>query len=269
MTVTIAVTGASGRMGHTILNLLSSHLEYTIAGACDIPNATAIGRDIGELLGQKPLGIRVQSDFTKMLDQKPNAIIDFTSPSASTGFAHIAASRKIPIVIGTTGLSVEQRDEIASCAREIPIILAPNMSIGVNVIFKLVADAAKLLGPDYDLEIVEAHHRLKKDAPSGTAVRIAEILAESTGRRYPNDVRFHREGIIGPRSDREIGMQVIRGGDIVGEHTVLYCGNGERLEISHIATSRETFANGAIRAARWCQGKAPGLYDMQDVLGLR
>ncbi|OGN63081.1 MAG: 4-hydroxy-tetrahydrodipicolinate reductase, partial [Chlamydiae bacterium RIFCSPHIGHO2_12_FULL_49_11] len=172
------------------------------------------------------------------------------------------------IVIGTTGLSADQETVILSTARKIPIVLSPNMSVGVNTLFKLAADAAKILGAGYDLEILEAHHRQKKDAPSGTAVKIAEILAAATSRRYPQDVNFHRQGMTGERDPREIGMQVIRGGDIVGEHTVFYCGAGERLEIRHVATSRSTFADGALRAAKWIVGQKPGLYTMGDVLGL-
>lgn len=269
MTTSILVTGASGRMGTAILNALVHNPKTRIAGASDLRDA--VGKDVGDLLpGQAKLGIIVQASLQSALKQahKPHAIIDFTAPEATIEHLKTARAFNVPLVIGSTGFSPAQKQIISRAAKKIPIVLSPNMSVGVNALFQLIADAVQVLGEGYDLEVIEAHHRLKKDAPSGTAVRIGEILAEASGRAYPRDARFHREGLIGARPDREIGMQTIRGGDIVGEHTVMYCGAGERLEIRHVATSRDTFALGAIRAAIWCASKRPGLYSMQDVLGL-
>ena len=275
MTTRILVAGASGRMGRAILDTIFSDPHGDVAGAWDRPGVPQIGKDIGEYCGRDPIGIAITHSLKAALGDAtsgghpPHAIIDFTVSTASVENAAFAATHQIPLVIGTTGFTEAQKGEIAAAATHIPIVMAPNMSVGANTLFKLSEAAPRLLDGGYDIEVIEAHHRLKKDAPSGTAVRMAEILAAATGRSYPGDAVFHREGMIGPRSDREIGMQTIRGGDIVGEHTAMFCGIGERLEITHIATSRTTFAQGALRAAKWLQGKAPGLYDMRDVLGLR
>lgn len=273
--IQIIITGAAGRMGKAVLAQASLKKEFEIVGAVEHPTSKAVGMDAGLIAGIGSLGVPIASSLdealTKSQNPKPKAqkvIIDFSQPDATLKNVKIAAVHDCPMVIGTTGLSSDHQTVIRNTARKIPVVLSPNMSVGVNALFKLVAFAAKILGSGYDLEILEAHHRLKKDAPSGTAVGIAEILAAATGRRYPQDVNFHRQGVIGERPPREIGMQVIRGGDIVGEHTVFYCGAGERLEIRHMATNRATFADGALRAAAWIVGKKPGLYNMGDVLVL-
>ncbi|MBI2340195.1 MAG: 4-hydroxy-tetrahydrodipicolinate reductase [Deltaproteobacteria bacterium] len=270
--IQLIITGSAGRMGKTIIAQAVGKKEFQIVGATEQPTSKAVGEDAGLVAGVGALGVSISASleevFKKGKDKNLPVVIDFTEPKATLKHVRIAAEHECPMVIGTTGLSDDDRSVIRNTARKIPVVLSPNMSVGVNTLFKLVGDAAKILGSGYDLEILEAHHRAKKDAPSGTAVRIAEILAGATGRRYPQDVNFHRQGVTGPRDPREIGMQVIRGGDIVGEHTVYYCGAGERLELRHIATSRTTFADGALRAAGWIVGKKSGLYTMADVLGL-
>jgi 4-hydroxy-tetrahydrodipicolinate reductase len=198
-----------------------------------------------------------------------DVLIEFTAPAATLAHAAAAAERDLPMVIGTTGLSRAERETVQGHARRIPIVMAPNMSVGVNVLFNVVAEVARVLGEDYDIEVVEAHHRLKKDAPSGTAVRLGEILAGVRGRRLDEVGVYTRQGFTGCRRPEEIGMQTVRAGDIVGDHLVLFGGLGERLELVHRAHSRDTFARGALRAAQWVAEQAPGLYDMQDVLGLR
>jgi 4-hydroxy-tetrahydrodipicolinate reductase len=270
MTTKVIITGASGRMGKTLIQRSIEQDQFQLIGATDQEKSPSINQDAGLMAGVSESKIKVSSDLNNICSKNRDAvIIDFTLPTPSLNHLKIASENKIPMVIGTTGFNEEEKEGIKKLSKKIPIVLAPNMSVGVNTLFKLIADAVKILGPNYDLEVIEAHHRLKKDAPSGTAVRIGEILAESSNRSYPEDANFHREGITGERTDQEIGMQTIRGGDIVGEHTIMYCGQGERLEIKHIATSRTTFADGALRAASWLQEKPAGLYDMQDVLGIK
>lgn len=274
-TTPIIITGAGGRMGKALITQAVSDGEIQVVGATEHPDSKAIGQDAGIIAGLPALGVSVSKSLESLLSSKEIAsskkkavIIDFTLPEATIQNVRLAASLGHPLVIGTTGMNPEEKEVVGFTAKKIPIVMAPNMSVGVNTLFKLVADAAQILGEGYDLEIIEAHHRLKKDAPSGTAVRIAEILAEATGRKYPKDINFHRQGMIGERKPNEIGMQVIRGGDIVGDHTVYYCGEGERLEIKHVATSRVTFAKGALRAATWVMSQNPGFYDMRDVLNI-
>jgi 4-hydroxy-tetrahydrodipicolinate reductase len=198
-----------------------------------------------------------------------DVLIDFTSPKVSLKNLEVCALKRKAIVIGSTGFTPEERALAAELAKDIPVVLAPNMSVGVNVCFKILKDIASTLGDDFDVEIVELHHKLKKDAPSGTAVRMGEVVAEALGRDYNKVARCSREGIIGERTQEEIGMQTVRGGDIIGEHTVYFIGMGERIELSHRAMTRDMFSRGSVRAAKWVVGKAPGLYDMQDVLGLK
>jgi 4-hydroxy-tetrahydrodipicolinate reductase len=195
--------------------------------------------------------------------------IDFSVPSASVENVKAAAAAGAAMVIGTTGISASDKTAIAAAAKTIPVVLAPNMSMGVNVMLKLIADAARLLGPAYDIEIVETHHRAKRDAPSGTALRLAEAVAEASGRDLAKTARYERHGDIGPRTAEEIGIQTLRGGDVFGDHTVFFLGQGDRIEITHRASSRDTFAHGAVRAALWLAGKPAGLFDMRDVLGLK
>lgn len=273
--VPIIITGAAGRMGQTLVAQTVLSDKYQLVGVTEFASSSAIGQDAGQIAGVQKVNISVVASLTEAIKNGTKiasgvapVVIDFTQIDATLQHVEQVIRSEIPLVIGTTGFSADQRGQIEKAAKKIPIVMAPNMSVGVNTLFKLIGDAAKILGEGFDLEVVEAHHRLKKDAPSGTAVRIGEILAETTGRNYPKDAQFHREGLIGERSSKEIGMQVIRGGDIVGEHTVMYCGAGERLEIKHVATSRKTFADGALRAAAWLVDRKAGLYDMQDVLGI-
>ncbi|MBE2202745.1 MAG: 4-hydroxy-tetrahydrodipicolinate reductase [Chthoniobacterales bacterium] len=242
--IRLLINGARGRMGKSL-----------VACAADDPELT-ISAEIDE-----------GDDFSTALPDC-DAVIDFTHASATTAIAETCAAAGKPLVIGTTGHSNDDRTRIASCAKTIPIVFAPNFSVGVNTLFWLTRKAAEILGPDFDLEVVEMHHRLKKDSPSGTARRLAEILTETRNLSYDKDVLHGRVGMVGERSKSEIGMHAIRGGDVVGDHTVIFSNIGERLELTHKASSRDTFAKGALRAAKWATSKTPGLYDMQDVLEL-
>lgn len=262
----IAVVGAAGRMGRAIVRAVAETADARLAAAVERPGAPELGADAGTLAGLPPLGVALAPGLPAA--GATDVWIDFSAPAASVANARAAAAAGAGIVIGTTGLSAADREAIAAAARAAAVVLAPNMSVGVNVLLRLVADAARALGPAYDLEIVEAHHRGKRDAPSGTALRLAEALAEATGRDLGQTARYARQGDIGPRTAEEIGIQTIRGGDVVGDHTVFFLGIGERIELTHRASSRDTFARGAVRAALWLAGRAPGLYDMRDVLGL-
>jgi 4-hydroxy-tetrahydrodipicolinate reductase len=269
----IGVLGATGKMGSAIIRAIAGTEGAMLAAAVERAGHPALGQDAGTIAGGASAGVPIQAGLPA---NKTDVWIDFSIPSATMAAVRAAADAGVALVIGTTGLSPSDRDELAVAARRIPIVFTPNMSVGVNVLLKLVADAARALGPTYDLEIVETHHRAKRDAPSGTALRLAEALAEATGRDLGATARFERHGEIGPRSDAEIGIQTLRGGDVVGDHTVYFLGTGERIEITHRATSRDTFAHGAVRAAVWVAarvagpagGRAPGLYDMRDVLDL-
>jgi len=262
----IAVLGAAGRMGCAIIRVIADTPGARLTVAVDRPGSDAIGRDAAALAGL-PAGGVVMTDALPAAGAA-DVWIDFSSPTQAAPTAIAAAARGAALIVGTTGLGPEAKAAIAIAAERIPVVMTPNMSVGVNVLLKLVADAARLLGPGYDLEIVEAHHRAKRDAPSGTALRLAEALAEATGRDLARDARMSREGDVGPRTDAEIGIQTIRGGDVVGDHTVFFLGLGERIEITHRASSRDTFARGAVRAALWAAGRPPGSYDMRSVLGL-
>lgn len=265
--IKVVVTGAAGRMGTQIVRLVRASEGMVIAGAVERPGA-AIGQDVGALAWLGPVGVAVVDDLGKTL-AGADVVIDFTSHDASARHAEICAEHGVPLVIGSTGFTPEAKAHVAAAATRIPIVLSPNMSVGVNVLFELVRQAAKVLGDAYDVEIVEIHHKKKRDAPSGTAVRLGEVAAEALGRDPKDALAFSRHGILGERPPWQIGVQTLRGGDVVGEHTVFFCGEGERLELTHRATSREQFARGAVRAAAWIAGKPPGLYDMADVLGLR
>jgi 4-hydroxy-tetrahydrodipicolinate reductase len=265
--IDVVVTGAAGRMGREIVRLVLGSQVLRLHGAVDRAPAS-VGQDAAVLAGQPPGRVQVCASLAEAL---PGAgcVIDFTHFEASAGHAEACAAAGIPIVIGATGFTPAARARVAAAAKRIPVILSPNMSVGVNVLFELVRQAATVLGDAYDVEIVELHHKKKKDAPSGTAVRLAEVAAEALGRDPQQDFTYARSGMIGERPPREIGVQTVRGGDIVGEHTVYFCGDGERLELTHRATAREQFARGAVRAAAWLPAQAPGLYDMADVLGFR
>lgn len=265
--IRIAVVGVSGRMGLCLVKaaLLSSQAKLTVA--LSRAESPSVGKDIGELAGISAIGIKVLSDLAAVTDQF-DVLIDFTRPDASMGIIEICRKAGKKIVIGTTGYSNEQKALIAEAAKEIAIVLAPNMSVGVNLSLKLLEIAAKVMGDYTDIEVIEAHHRHKIDAPSGTALRMGEVIANTLDRDLKDCAIYGREGNTGERDRKTIGFSTIRAGDIVGEHTVMFADEGERLEITHKASSRMTFANGAVRAAVWLGDKKSGLYDMQDVLGL-
>jgi 4-hydroxy-tetrahydrodipicolinate reductase len=265
--VNVVVTGAVGRMGTQIIRLVRATEGMAVSGAVERPGFPA-GTDVGVAAGLGPIGVPVGDDLAKAL-AGASVVVDFTSHEASARHAEICAEKGVALVVGSTGFTPETKARVAAAARRIPIVLSPNMSVGVNVLFELVRQAAGVLGSAYDVEIVELHHKLKKDAPSGTAVKLAEVAAAALGRDPARDVTMARQGMIGERPAGQIGVQTLRGGDVVGEHTVFFCGQGERLELTHRATSREQFARGAIRAVRWIAGRPPGLHDMADVLGLR
>ena len=266
--IKIAVCGAAGRMGHHIINAIVEAEGVQLCGALERPGHPQVGQDAGLLAGCGALGVAISEDLNAVV-AGCDVLIDFTIPKVSLKNLEMCALHKKSIVIGSTGFTPDERALAVELAKDIPAVLAPNMSVGVNVCFKVLRDVAKTLGDDFDVEIVELHHNKKKDSPSGTAVRMGEVVAEALGRDYNKVANYHREGICGERTKEEIGMQTVRGGDIVGEHTVYFIGMGERIEISHRAMTRDMFSRGSVRAAKWVIGKAPGLYDMQDVLGLK
>jgi 4-hydroxy-tetrahydrodipicolinate reductase len=266
--IPVVVTGASGRMGSQILRQLHGTPDLQAVGATE-RSGHAEGADAGVLAGLGPIGLPIHGDLAAELDEtKARVVVDFTSHEASAAHAEICAARGAALVVGSTGFTPQTRARVAAAARQTAIVLSPNMSVGVNVLFALVGRAAAILGDAYDVEVLEMHHKKKKDAPSGTAMRLAEVAARALGRDPARDLVFARHGMPGERTQREIGVQTLRGGDVVGEHTVYFVGEGERIELTHRATSREQFAAGALRAIRFVAGKPPGLYDMADVLGL-
>ena len=265
--LSIAMLGAAGRMGGAIIRALDGATDAKLTAAVDHASSPKLGMDAGTLAGLSPNGVAITGELPAA--GAAAVWIDFSSPAATAANAAAAARARAALVVGTTGVGEAGRQALAEAGRTIPVVFAPNTSVGITVLLKLVAEAARLLGPSFDLEIVETHHRMKRDAPSGTALRLAEALAEATGRDLSKDARYARQGDVGPRTASEIGIQTLRGGDVVGDHTVFFFGQGERIEITHRASSRDTFAHGAVRAARWADGRAPGLYDMRDVLGLR
>ncbi len=260
------VLGAAGRMGSRIIGLMGDTESVSLGAAVESKGHPAIGADAGEASGIKRLGISITDDLSSVIDQG-QVVIDFTTPQSTLAGLDTIIKKDKPLVIGTTGFSSTELEQIRRAATRIPCVLSPNMSVGVNVMFKIVAEVARLLGQDYDMEIIEAHHRFKKDAPSGTALRLAEILAKATQQRLEEVATYSRKGQVGERKKSEIGIQAIRAGDIVGEHTVVFGGMGERLEITHRAHSRDNFARGAIIAAKWVVHQPPGLYEMAHVLG--
>lgn len=262
------VIGAAGKMGSRIIALIQATDGIETVGAVEKPAHPSIGKDAGEHLAIGRIGVNIESDLGNCIG-KGNVVIDFTSHEASIRHLEIAAGKGCAMVIGSTGFTPEEMKRAAEITRHMPCVLSPNMSVGVNVMFKMLNIAAGILGDDYDVEIVEAHHNMKKDAPSGTAMKMAEIVAESLGRDLEKVGVYSRKGMIGERTKKEIGIQTIRAGDIVGDHMVMFCGAGERLEFIHRAHSRDNFAKGAIRAAKWVVGQKNGIYDMQDVLELR
>ncbi|MGH7206750.1 MAG: 4-hydroxy-tetrahydrodipicolinate reductase [Nitrospiraceae bacterium] len=264
----VIVAGAAGRMGGRLVSLLKDSAALTLAGAVESKGHVSIGEDAGEIAGCGQTGVLIRDDLSAVMD-RGEVVIDFSTPTATLDHLRIAAQHRRAMVIGTTGFASRELEELRAVAKQIPCVFSPNMSVGVNVIFKVIAEMAKTLGDEYDLEVIEAHHRLKRDAPSGTALKMAEILARAMNRDLVQVGVYARKGLVGERKRGEIGIQTIRAGDIVGDHTVLFAGLGERLEVTHRVQSRDTFARGALRAARWVIKQPPGLYDMMDVLGLR
>ncbi|MCQ8105504.1 4-hydroxy-tetrahydrodipicolinate reductase [Methylomonas sp. SURF-2] len=266
--VRVALVGVSGRMGVCLVKatVLAEQAELTLA--VSRPDSPAVGRDVGELAGISTLGLPVATDLASLVDRF-DVLIDFTRPDASMAYIDICRRAGKKVVIGTTGYSDSQKAAIAEAAKDIAIVLAPNFSVGVNLSLKLLEMTARVMGDYTDIEIIEAHHRHKVDAPSGTALRMGEVVAATLGRDLKDCAIYGREGDTGARDRKTIGFSTIRAGDIVGEHTVMFADEGERVEITHKASSRMTFANGAVRAAIWLQDKPAGLYDMQDVLGLK
>jgi 4-hydroxy-tetrahydrodipicolinate reductase len=264
----VIIAGAAGRMGQRVANMVSMHPELVYGAAFESPGNAAIGKDAGEIAGLGHIGIPIAKGLENVIDQG-DVIIDFTFHKATMEFARLAARYGKAMVIGTTGLSSDELGELSELARKFPCVQAPNMSVCVNVLFKLVKKTAAILGEDYDIEIVEAHHNKKKDAPSGTAIKLGEMAAEGVGSNLADVGVFSRHGIIGERRKKEIGIQTIRAADIVGEHTVYFAGPGERIELTHRAHSRDHFAKGAATAAAWVAGRECGMYSMFDVLGLQ
>ena len=263
----VVIAGCTGRMGHALLEGVIADDGLVLHAALDRVGSPLIGHDAGEPLG-KTTGVQVSHDIASAL-QGADVLIDFTRPEASLQYLAACRQAGVGIVIGTTGFSAEQKVEIEAAARDIGIVFAPNMSVGVTLLISLVQAAAKVLSEGYDVEIIEAHHRHKVDAPSGTALRLGEAAASALGRNLAECAVYGREGVTGERDANTIGFATIRGGDVVGDLTVLFAGTGERVELTHKASSRATFALGALRAAKYLAGKTVGLYDMQDVLGLR
>jgi 4-hydroxy-tetrahydrodipicolinate reductase len=267
--VRTVVCGAAGRMGGCILSTLRTEDGMQVVGATERPDRPVVGQDAGTVSSGAPMQVVVSPSLEVALEKGADVVIDFTAPEATLQNAQVCAKRGVALVVGTTGISPQGRAEIAVRARDIPILMAPNMSVGVNVLFRLVAEAARALGPAYEVEVLELHHRGKKDAPSGTALRLAEMAAEALQLDARSAAVYERHGEVGARKPGTIGLQTLRGGDVAGEHTVYFLADGERLELTHRATSRDNFARGAVRAARWVVGKRPALYDMHDVLGFR
>ena len=263
----VAITGASGRMGLTLIQAVSQSPALALAVAIDRADSPIIGKDTGELIGVEANGVKVTDNLATAINNF-DVLIDFTRPDASINYIATCQQAGKKLVLGTTGFSDAQKAKIAEAAKSTAIMMAPNMSVGVNLSLKLLEMAAKVMGDYTDIEIIEAHHRHKVDAPSGTALRMGEVIAKTLNRDLKDCAVYGREGITGERDRKTIGFSTIRAGDIVGDHTVIFADDGERLEITHKASSRMTFANGAVRAAHWLKDKSNGLYDMQDVLGL-
>jgi 4-hydroxy-tetrahydrodipicolinate reductase len=263
----LAIAGAGGRMGRILIELVLGSGDLKLAAALDVQGSLVIGRDAGDLVGA-PCGVKVSADCAGAI-AGADCLVDFTRPEGTLAHLEQCVKARVSMVIGTTGFSAQHKQHIAAAAGKIAIVFAPNMAVGVNVVFKLAESAARALGDGYDVEIIEAHHRNKADAPSGTALHLGEIVAQALGRDLSRSAIHGREGETGKRDPKAIGFHSIRGGDIVGEHTVMFAGEGERVEVTVRSGSRATYAIGALRACRFLKDKTSGLYDMQDVLGLR
>jgi 4-hydroxy-tetrahydrodipicolinate reductase len=266
-TLNIAVAGSSGRMGRALLEAIERAPDMQLTAALERTGSPYLEKDAGALIGT-PCGVDITDDVDAALGGS-DVLIDFTRPEGTLVHLACCRAKSMKMVIGTTGFSLEQKEELKAAAKDIPIVLAPNMSVGVNITLKLLEMTAKVLNEDYDIEVIEAHHRHKIDAPSGTALLMGEVMAKALGKDLSEIAVYSREGHTGERAPGAIGFATVRGGDIVGDHTVMFAGTGERIEISHKAGSRATFAEGALRAARFLSDKQSGLFDMQDVLGLR
>jgi 4-hydroxy-tetrahydrodipicolinate reductase len=263
----VAIVGASGRMGLTLIQAVTQSSALTLTVAIDRADSPVMGKDAGDIAGVGTIDVKVTDKLTEVSDQF-DVLIDFTRPDVSMDYLEHCRLAGKKMVIGTTGFNDAQKDQITEASKTTAIMMAPNMSVGVNLTLKLLEMAAKIMGEYTDIEIIEAHHRYKVDAPSGTALRMGEVIAKTLNRDLKDCAIYGREGITGERDRKTIGFSTIRAGDIVGEHTVMFADEGERVEITHKASSRMTFANGAVRAAAWLGDKSTGLYDMQDVLGL-
>jgi 4-hydroxy-tetrahydrodipicolinate reductase len=266
--VKVIVAGAAGRMGRRIIHMICQNPQTTLAGAFERAGHPDLHEDAGVVAGEGELGVKIQESLNEVIGNG-DVLIDFTAPEATLKNIRACSEHGLSVVIGTTGIVGDMLKELETSAKKTRCVFAPNMSVGVNVMFKIAGEMARILGDDYDMEILEVHHRLKKDAPSGTAMKLGGVLADATGRDLAEVGVYERKGMIGQRTDAEIGIQTWRAGDITGEHTVMFGGIGERLELTHRAHNRDNFARGAVRAALWIVGQPDGLYDMQDVLGLR
>jgi 4-hydroxy-tetrahydrodipicolinate reductase len=263
----VVVAGAAGRMGSRLVACLAEERDLRLAAALEAPGHPRLGADAGEVAGLGRLGVALSSDAAAAL-APDRVLVEFSVPEATLAHLRLAADRGARAVIGTTGFTAADREEIGALARRTAVVLSPNMSVGVTLALRVLDTMARALGDDYDVEITEIHHRWKKDAPSGTALRMAEVVAQALGRDLAQAGVYGRQGITGERTRKEIGVMSLRSGDVVGEHTVCFGAPGERIELTHRAHSRDTFARGALRAIRFVAGRGPGLYSMQDVLGL-
>ena len=263
----IGIVGAGGRMGRMLIEATLKGEGVVLGAAFDVPGSPAVGKNAGELVGMAS-DVVVSDDLAAGLKQV-DVLIDFTRPQGTLVHLELCRQAGVGMVIGTTGFEAEGKAAIAAAAKDVPVVFAPNMAVGVNVVFKLLDMAARIMNQGYDIEVVEAHHRMKIDAPSGTALRMGEVVAAALGRDLEECAVYGREGVTGERDPSTIGFATVRGGDIVGDHTVMFCGIGERVEITHKASSRMPYALGSLRAARFMAGRKNGLFDMQDVLGLR
>ncbi|MDY6828588.1 MAG: 4-hydroxy-tetrahydrodipicolinate reductase [Pseudomonadota bacterium] len=264
----VAIGGAGGRMGRALLEAVFAADDVVLGAATVRTGSSLVGCDAGELIGAGSLGVPLGDDLSALVDQF-DVLIDFTRPDYTLQYLDLCLRAKKKLVIGTTGFDSSQKARIVEAGQSVAIVCAPNMSVGVNLCFKLLETAAQVLGDEVDIEVIEAHHRNKVDAPSGTALRMGEVVAETLGRNLADCAVYGREGHTGPRDRQTIGFSTVRAGDIVGDHTVLFAGAGERIEVTHRSSSRATYAQGALRAARWLKDKPAGVFDMQDVLGLR
>ena len=266
--IQVVIIGAAGRMGQALLRCIARSERVRLAGAVELSGCPALGRDAGVVAGLPELGVALEADV-RAVAARADVLVDFGGHAGVPGNVAAAAAAKKAFVLGTTGLADAEKHAVRQAAAVIPVVWSPNMSVGVNLLFSMVRQAAGVLGAEYDVEIVETHHRFKKDAPSGTALRLGEKVAEGRGQDFRAVTVFGRQGETGERRRGEIGIHALRGGDVVGDHTVTFAVDGERVEFTHKASSRESFAMGALRAAEWAAGRAAGLYDMQDVLGIR